>query len=82
MFTFDYITKEDTKEHNPTWAEISEHLCRILIVVGSESGKANVLLNLTNHEPDIEKICLYAKEPDEAKYQLLINKRESTGLTY
>ena len=82
MFTFDYITKEDTKEHNPTWAEISEHPCRILIVVGSESGKANVLLNLTNHEPDIEKICLYAKEPDEAKYQLLINKRESTALTY
>ena len=82
MFTFDYITKEDTKEHNPIWAEISEHACRILIVVGSESGKANVLLNLTNHEPDIEKICLYAKEPDEAKYQLLINKRESTGLTY
>ena len=43
MFTFDYITKEDTKEHNPTWAEISEHPCRILIVVGSESGKAKCI---------------------------------------
>ena len=53
MFTFDYITKEDIKEHNPTWAEISEHPYRILIVVGSESEKANVLLNLTNHGPDI-----------------------------
>ena len=25
---------------------------------------------------------LYAKDPYEEKYQLLINKRESTGLTY
>ena len=82
MFTFDYITKEDIKEHNPTWAEISEHPYRILIVVGSESEKANVLLNLTNHGPDIKEICLYAKEPDEAKYQLFINKRESAGLKY
>ena len=28
------------------------------------------------------KICLYAKDPYEAKYQLLINKRESTALKY
>ena len=39
------------------------------------------MLNLTNHEPDINKIYLYAKDPCEAKYQLLINKRESTGLS-
>ena len=35
---------------------------------------------LINNEPDIDKICLYAKDPYEAKYQLLINKRENTGL--
>ena len=29
-----------------------------------------------NHQPDIHKIYLYAKDPYEAKYQLLINKRE------
>ena len=29
----------------------------------------------------MEKIYLYAKDPYEAKYQLLINKRESTGLS-
>ena len=29
-----------------------------------------------------DKICLYAKDPYEAKYQLLINKRESTALKY
>ena len=27
-----------------------------------------------------DKFCLYAKDPYEAKYQLLINKRESTSL--
>ena len=40
------------------------------------------MLNLINHEPDIDKIYLYAKDPYEEKYQLLINKRESTGLKY
>ena len=55
---------------------------RISLVGGSGSGKANALLNLINHEPDIDKIYLYAKDPYEAKYQLLINKKESTGLNY
>ena len=31
---------------------------------------------------DIDKIYLYAKDPYEAKYQFLINKRESTELKY
>ena len=38
------------------------------------------MLNLISHESNIEKIYLYAKDPYQAKYQLLINKRESTGL--
>ena len=42
----------------------------------------NALLYLTAYELDIDKIYLYAKDPYEAKYQLLINKRESTGLKY
>ena len=40
------------------------------------------MLNIINNKPDIDKIYLYAKDPYEAKYQLLINKRENTGLTY
>ena len=40
------------------------------------------MLNLVNHEPDIDKIYLCAKDPYEAKYQLLVNKRESTDLKY
>ena len=40
------------------------------------------MLNLIHHESDIDEIYLYAKDPFEAKYQLLINKRESIGLKY
>ena len=40
------------------------------------------MLNLINHELDIDKIYLYDKYPYEAKYQILINKRQSTGLKY
>ena len=53
-----------------------------MIIWGSESGKINVLLNLINHEPDIDKIYLYAKDGYNAKCKLLINKRESTVLKY
>ena len=41
-----------------------------------------MLLNLTNHELDIDKVYLYAKDPYRAKYQLLIKKIESTSLKY
>ena len=43
----------------------------MLIILGSGSGKTNALLNLVNHEPDIDKNYLYAKDPSERKYQLL-----------
>ena len=35
-----------------------------------------------NNQPDINKIYLYAKDLYEAKYQLLIKKRESSGLKH
>ena len=47
-----------------------------IIIGGSGSRKTNALLNLINSQPDINKIYLYAKDPYEAKYQHLINKRE------
>ena len=50
------------------------------MIGGSRSGKANALLNLLNNYPDIDKIYLYTKDPYEAKYRFLINKRESTRL--
>ena len=49
---------------------------------GFGSGKTNSILNLTNHQSDIDKSNLYAKDPHKEKYQFLINKRESTGLNH
>ena len=41
------------------------------------------MLDLTNNQPDIDKIYLYVKEIRyEIKHQILINKRESTGLNH
>ena len=42
----------------------------------------NALLNLINKQPDIDKTYLYAKDSYEAKYQVLIDKRENVGLKY
>ena len=48
----------------------------------SGSGKTNLLLNLIENQPDIDKIYLYAKDPYESKYQYLINKREGVGINH
>ena len=64
------------------WWEIPDHPYRILITGGSVSGITNSLFNLISRQPDIDKIYLYAKNPHEVKYQLLIKKRENTGLKY
>ena len=37
---------------------------------------------MIENQPDIDKIYLYAKDPYEAKYQYLINKREGVGINY
>ena len=40
-----------------------------------------MLMNLMEHQQlDIHKIYLYAKDPFESKYQLLINGREKVGI--
>ena len=84
MFKFDYITKEDMKEHNPktTQPEIPDHRYIILLFGGSGCAKTNALLNLIINEPDIKKKYLYFTDVYEAQCQLRINKRESTGLKY
>ena len=40
------------------------------------------MVNLRNDKQDIDKIYLYSKDPFQAKYQFLINKRESRYLKY
>ena len=80
MINFDDYVNENKTEHNKNWPYIPDHPYRILIIGGSGSGKTNVLLNLIENQPDIDKIYLYAKDPYEAKYQYLINIREKVGL--
>ena len=80
MINSDDYTNENKTKHNANWPYIPDHLYRILIIGGSGSGKRNLLLNLVINPPDIYKIYSYAKDPYEAKYQYLINKRESVGI--
>ena len=82
MVNFDNYTNENKIEHNLKWPYIPDHPYRILTVGGSGSGKTNALLNLINNQPDIDKINVYSKDPYEAKYQYLINKREKVGLDH
>ena len=62
MINFDdYINKNKT-EHNKNWPYISDHPYRILIIGGSRSRKTNLLLNLIENQPDIDKKYFYAKD--------------------
>ena len=82
MINFDDYVIENKTKHNKNWPYIPDHSYWILTIRGSGSVKTNLLLNLINNEPDIDKMYLYAKDPYEAEYQFLINKRESTGLRH
>ena len=82
MISFDNYANENKTKHNLKWPYIPDHPYRILIMGGSGSGKINALLNLINNQPDIDEIHLYAKDPYEAKYQILINKKESAILKH
>ena len=63
MINFDDIFSENKTAYNKNWPYIPGHPYRILITGSSGSGKTNVLLNLTENQPDINKIYLYAKDP-------------------
>ena len=82
MTNFDDYANESKTNNNSKWPYIPDHPYRTLIIGGSGSRKTNVLLNLINNQPDIDKMYLYAKDRYEAKYQFLINKRESTELKH
>ena len=54
-----------------------------MIIGPSESGKTNYLLNSIQKDKNIiDKIYLYAKDLEEPKYQLLINKREKAEINF
>ena len=82
MINFDNYVNENKAKHNKNSSYIPNHPYRILMIGGSGSGKTNLLLNLIENQPDIDKIYLYTKDPYESKYQYLINKRESVGINH
>ena len=82
MINLDSITNENNKEHNKKWPYIPDHPYRILIIGGSGSGKTNTLLHLINEQDDIDKIYLHAKDLNEFKYELLIEKRKNAGIKH
>ena len=72
MFNLDNRT---TKNDDKDWPY------RRLIIGPSGSGETNYLLNSIQKDNNIiDKISLYAKDLEEPKYQILIDKREKTGL--
>ena len=71
MTNFHDVAKENMKVHNANYSRIPDHPYRISVIGGSVTRKTN---------QDIDKIYLYAKDPCEAKYQLLTNKREGKSL--
>ena len=82
MINFDDYVNENKTRHNKNWPYTPDHPYRILIIGGSGSGKTNLLLNLIENQPDIDKIYLYAKDPCKAKDQHLINKRDSVDINH
>ena len=46
MINLDNIANDNNKKHNEKRPYIPDHPCRILMIGGSRSGKANTLLNL------------------------------------
>ena len=81
MIQFDDVPKKH-KRTKPKLAKNPDDLYKILIIEGPASGKTNLLFNLIAHQLDISNNYLYAKTSNEAIYQLLINKRKSTGVNY
>ena len=60
MINFDdYVNgiafNENKTKHNKNWPCIPDHPYRILIIGGSKSGKTNLLLNLIENQPHIDK---------------------------
>ena len=82
MINFDDQICQNKTKHNNNQPYIPDHPYTILTIGGSGSGKTNVLLNLIENQPDIDKIYLYAKDLYEAQYEYLINKRQSVGINH
>ena len=68
MINNDDYANENKTEHNKNWPYIPDNPYRILIIGGSGSWKTNLLSNLIENQPDIDRIYLDSKDPSESKY--------------
>ena len=55
MINYDDVTKENIKEDNPNWPQNLNHAYRILIIVGSGSGRTIALHNLIKQQDEAKK---------------------------
>ena len=64
--------------HNPNWPYISDNPYRILIIVGSRSGKTNALLNLININGQIliKFSCMSEIDPNQSINSLLLEEKK------
>ena len=79
MINFRDCKNENKTEHNSRYSRSS--------IQNSNNRrfwirKNKYIINSINNQPNIDKICSYAKDPYEAKYQYLINEREKVGLKH
>ena len=74
MINFDDYIGENKTKHNKNWPYTPDHPYIILIIGGSGSGKTNVLLNLIDNQPDIDKIICSQK--------ILMKQNINIQLTY
>ena len=54
----DNYPNENKTKHNKNWPYIPDHPYRTFIIGGSGSGKTNLLLNLIENQPNIDKIWI------------------------
>ena len=79
MLNFDKITNESQTKDSPNLPYIPDHLYRILVTGDSGSRKASTLFIKFNTST---RFYLYAKNPYESKYQLLMKKREDVEIKH
>ena len=60
MINFDDVIKKSIKEHQ-NWPQIPNHLYRVIIIGGFESGKTNSLFNSMSQQQDIDESYLCVK---------------------
>ena len=80
MINFDDYVNENKTEHNLKWPYYSRSSIQNINNRRLTLRKNKCIIKLINNQTDINKTYLYAKDPYEAKYEFLINKRKNTSI--